>query len=70
MTAITDRTRESLIGLRMRRSMEVLDHILQRLEKGEVTAIEAIDDLLGEEYTSREGRRVTVALTTARLTPK
>ena len=70
MTAITDRIRESLIGLRMRRSMEVLDHILQRLEKGEVTAIEAIDDLLSEEYTSREGRRVTVALTTARLTPK
>ena len=69
MTAITDRIRESLIGLRMRRSMEVLDHILQRLEKGEVTAIEAIDDLLSEEYTSREGRRVTVALTTARLTP-
>ena len=70
MTAITDRIRESLVGLRMRRSMEVLDHILQRLEKGEVTAIEAIDDLLGEEYTSREGRRVTVALTPARLTPK
>lgn len=69
MNAVTDRIRESLIGLRMPRAMEVLDHVLQRLEKGEITAIEAIDDLLDEEYTSREGRRVTVALTTAKLTP-
>jgi len=69
MNAVTDRIRESLIGLRMPRAMEVLDHVLQRLEKGEITAIEAINDLLDEEYTSREGRRVTVALTTAKLTP-
>jgi DNA replication protein DnaC len=65
----TTRIRESLIGLRMTRAMEVLDHTLQRLEKGEISALEAVDDLLNEEYSSREGRRVGVALTTARLTP-
>lgn len=65
----TERIRESLIGLRMTRAMEVLDHTLQRLEKGEISALEAVDDLLSEEYSSREGRRVGVALTTARLTP-
>jgi DNA replication protein DnaC len=65
----TTRIRESLIGLRMTRAMEVLDHTLQRLEKGEISALEAVDDLLSEEYSSREGRRVGVALTTARLTP-
>ena len=60
---------ESLVGLRMTCAMEVLDHVLQRLEKGELTAIQAIDEMLSEEYASREGRRVGVELTTARLAP-
>ena len=69
MTAISTRIRANLVGLRMPRALEVLDHIFQRLEAGEITAIEALDDLLNEEFTSREGRRVSMALMTARLAP-
>jgi DNA replication protein DnaC len=49
--------------------MEMLDHMVQRLERGEIGSIEAIDSLLSEEFNCREDRRVGVALTTARLTP-
>lgn len=69
MNALTTRITNSLVGLRMPRALEVLDHVLQRLEKGEITAIEAIDALLSEEYSLREERRIGVAMTTARLTP-
>jgi DNA replication protein DnaC len=53
----------------MPRALEALDHTVQRLEKGEIGALEAIDDLLGEEFTLREGRRIGMALMTAKLTP-
>ena len=69
MTAVSTRIRDSLVGLRMPRALEVLDHVLQRLEQGGITAVDAIDELLFEEYSSREGRRVTMALNTARLLP-
>ncbi len=69
MTAISTRIRSNLVGLRMPRALEVLDHIFQRLESGEITTIEALDELLNEEFTSREGRRVSMALMTARLAP-
>jgi len=42
---------------------------MQQLEKGEITAIEAIDGLLSEEYATRETRRIDVALRTAKLLP-
>ena len=64
MTALTTRITNSLVGLRMPRALEGLDHVLQRLDKGEVTAIEAIDELLGEERSLREERRIGVAMTT------
>ena len=69
MTAISARIRSNLVGLRMPRALEVLDHVFQRLEAGEITAIEALDELLNEEFISREGRRVSMALMTARLAP-
>ncbi len=69
MTAAIQRIRDSLVGLRMPRTLEVLDQVLQRLEQGQVSAIEAIDELLAEEYSSREARRIGMALNTARLTP-
>ena len=69
MIALSSRIRESLVGLRMPRALELLDSVVQRLEQGEITALEAIDQLLLEEYSLREGRRVTMALTTANLTP-
>lgn len=69
MTPVTERIRQSLVSLHMARALETLDQVLSRLEKGEMTAIEAIDALLAEELTLREGRRIGVGLRTARLTP-
>ena len=69
MSDLLDRVRGALVGLRMPRALEALDHTLARLERGELTAIEAIDSLLSEEYSTRETRRIDVALKTAKLTP-
>lgn len=69
MSEILDRIRSSLVGLRMPRALEALDHTMRRLERGEISALEAIDGLLAEEHVTREGRRITVAVKTARLMP-
>jgi len=69
MSGLVDNIRISLIGLKMPRALEELEHTVQRLEKGEIGALEAIDALLAEEFGFREGRRIGIALTTARLTP-
>ena len=69
MSGLVDNIRASLLGLRMPRALEMLDHTIQRLEKGELGAIEAIDGLLAQEFDCREDRRVGMALTTSRLTP-
>lgn len=69
MSELLDRIRGALVGLKMPRALETLDHTVQQLEKGEITAIEAIDGLLSEEYATRETRRIDVALRTARLLP-
>jgi DNA replication protein DnaC len=69
MTDLLDRIRGALIGLKMPRALEALDHTMRQLETGEVTAIEAIDSLLSEEYATRETRRIDVALRTAKLLP-
>lgn len=69
MSAVLERIRANLVGLRMPRALEALDHTVQRLEQGEIGALEAIDALLGEELSIRENRRIAVALSTARLMP-
>nr|BAH89570.1 ISChy4 transposition helper protein [uncultured bacterium] len=69
MSELLDRIRGALVGLKMPRALETLDHTVQQLEKGEITAIEAIDGLLSEEYATRETRRIDVALRTAKLLP-
>ena len=69
VTEMLDRIRTSLVGLRMPRALEALDHTLRRLERGELSALEAIDGLLAEEHANRESRRIAVALKTARLNP-
>jgi hypothetical protein len=51
----------------MPRALEVLDHTMRQLERGEIGALEAIDALLGEQLTLREGRRVKAALKMGRL---
>jgi DNA replication protein DnaC len=69
MTAILDNIQASLIGLKMPRALEALEHIVARLERGEISAVEAIDALLSEEFATRETRRIDIALKTARLMP-
>jgi len=46
-----DRIRHDLVGLKMPRALKALDHVVRRLEQGEIAALEAIDILLTEELT-------------------
>ena len=64
-----ERIRRHLVGLRMPRALETLDQLVGQLERGQLSAIEAIEVLLAEELTVRESRRVKAALQMARLTP-
>ena len=65
--SLVDRIKQTLVGLRMPRALEILDVTLRQLERGEMTALEAIDTLLAEELTLRENRRIKTALVMARL---
>jgi DNA replication protein DnaC len=65
--AVIDRIKRNLVSLKMPRALEILDVTLRGLERGETSALEAIDLLLHEEITLRENRRVKMALTMARL---
>ena len=69
MSEILERIRGALVGLRMTRALEALDHTMQQLEQGHLSGIEVLDVLLSEEYATRETRRIDVALKTARLMP-
>ena len=69
MTELIDRISAALVGLKMPRALEALGPTLRRLEQGEITAVEAIDALLSEEYALRETRRIDIALRTAKLLP-
>ncbi|MBV9687897.1 MAG: ATP-binding protein [Alphaproteobacteria bacterium] len=51
----------------MPRALELLDHAVRQLERGEASALELIDTLLAEEPTVRENRRIKTALRMARL---
>jgi len=53
MIPVTERIRQSLVSLHMARALETLDQTLSRLEKGEISAIEAIDELLAEELNAQ-----------------
>ena len=72
MTALVPTTleqiRRRLVGLKMPRALEILDSLMRRLEQGQLSALEAIDELLAEEFATRESRRIKVASMTARLT--
>lgn len=69
MSELPDRIRGTLVGLKMPRALETVEHTVQQLEKGGISAIEAIDGLLSEEYATRGTRRIDVALRTAKLLP-
>jgi DNA replication protein DnaC len=66
-TATTlDSIKRSLVALRMPRALEVLDVTLRRIEQGEISGIQALDQLLVEELCVRESRRIKAALIMAR----
>src|SRR3546814_17627937 len=53
--------------LKMPRALEILDATLRRIEQGQIDGIEALAELLGEELSLRENRRIKAALRMARL---
>jgi len=63
-----DSIKRSLVALRMPRALEMLDATFRRIEQGEIDGIEALDQLLVEELSVRESRRIRTALLLARLT--
>lgn len=65
--SVVDRIKTTLVGLRMPRALEIVDAIVRQLERGEVSALEAIDAMLAEELTLRESRRIKTFLVMARL---
>jgi len=65
---LLDRVRTLLVRLKLARALEVLDELVRRIEGGELSALEMLEQLLDEEQTAREGRRLRSASLTARLT--
>jgi DNA replication protein DnaC len=65
--SLVDRIKQTMVSLKMPCAIEILDATVRRLERGEVSPLEAIDALLAEEFTLRENRRVKTALLMARL---
>ncbi len=65
--SLIDRVKRTLVSLKMPRALEVLDATLRGVERGETTALEAIDRLLADELAWRETRRIRTALVMARL---
>ena len=63
-----DSIKRTLVGLKMPRALEVLDATVRRVEQGEIDGIRALDQILVEELTHRESRRVRTALLVSRLT--
>ena len=65
--SVLDRIKQTLVGLRMPRALEMIDATVRQLERGELSPLEAIEGLLAEEFSIRENRRVKTALVMARL---
>jgi DNA replication protein DnaC len=65
--SVIERVKTTLVALKMPRALEVLDVTLRGIERGEIGTVEAIDALLTEELTTRETRRVRMAVQMARL---
>lgn len=68
MLSTLDRVKQHLVDLKMPSALEVLDGILGRVERDELTTLEALDTLLAEENSLRETRRIRAQLMTSRLT--
>ena len=55
--SIIDRVKRNLVELKMPRALEILDVTLRGMERGEITALEAIDTLLGSGARTPLGTR-------------
>ena len=55
-----------LVRLKLARALEVLRDLVRQLEAGELSALELLARLLGEEQAARETRRLRAASLTAR----
>lgn len=62
-----DSIKKSLVSLRMPPALEMLDATLRQVEQGQTTWVEALDQLLLEEQTLRDNRRMKTAPRMARL---
>ena len=65
---LLDRIKTCMVGLKMPRAIEVVDVFASQLDRGEISAMETIEQLLLEELTFRENRRIKTALMMGRLT--
>ena len=65
--SLLDRIKSSMVGLKMPRAIEVVDDCVSRLDRGEITALEAVEQLLLEELMFREERRIRTALRMGRV---
>jgi len=65
--SLLDSIKKSLVALKMPRALEMLDATVRQIEQGEVNVIEALDQLLIEELTVRDNRRIKTSLMMARL---
>ena len=62
-----DRIRTQLADLKMPGGLEALDDILSRVDGGELTASDAIEQLLGAQIALRNDRRLQAAMRSSRL---
>ena len=60
--------KQHLVHLKMAAALEVLDSVLDQVERQQISTLEALDRLLSEEYTRREARRFRAQMLTSRLT--
>ena len=63
-----EQVKQHLVHLKMAAALEVLDSILDQVERQQLSTLEALNSLLSEEYTRRETRRIRAQLMTSRLT--
>lgn len=65
--SLRERLRAQLADLKMPGALEALDDILRRCDSGQVSAADAIEQLLGAHIQLRNARRLQTAMRSARL---
>lgn len=62
-----EKIKTHLVDLKFASALEVLDETIEQVERDELSAIEALERLLNQEFCSRETRRIRSQLRTSRL---